>query len=472
MKELLDKKNVIGYYKDGDKIHVLVEKKQPLEELEAKDIIPSTFDSIKTDVIQSDIPQAHYYEDRIQGSDPFMAGIAIRGSETGTAGLIFEYEGKHYVLTNSHVGAGIGSRSKGSGLYETKTGRTLASLEAGSVIKTFPDYPEWIDMGRPIAETDACFALMTAIHEGCRVLGLPYPKGIRRPLKGMKVALSGRTSSVSRGEITLTNMTLTARYKSGLGIVGNTFKALRDGKGMAQAGDSGACYFDEEGYVVGIHYAGDSNGSYGVDIIRTFEELGLDVDKVTFPSRPIEEPTEENPMFITDKDGREWRVFGTDNAAKGEGAGNLFDGTNKKALFRNGSFELIPQFISADRLRGITYTVANDTDIYPIRSLTAIQIKGEEIDLMVDVPQDDKTPYAEHYIKFPSSVDINSVTRIIFYSNPGEILQIAELGFDFVAVEEPAEEPVEEPELPGEPQKDVYEVVLLKNGIEVNRMTY
>jgi hypothetical protein len=99
-----------------------------------------------------------------------------------------------------------------------------------------------------------------------------------RPQVGMKVYKIGATTGLTYGTIISINGAITVDYR-GLGIINfvNTLVIRGDGEPFSMPGDSGSFIINGKGYLVGIVFAGDPNGSisFGNSIGEIVNLLGI-----------------------------------------------------------------------------------------------------------------------------------------------------------------------------------------------------
>jgi hypothetical protein len=86
---------------------------------------------------------------------------------------------------------------------------------------------------------------------------------------------TGRTTDYTRGRITQIDVTTSVDYNGRLATFTNQLMAT----GMSAGGDSGSAVLDEEGYVIGLLYAGSSRATL-INPIQTVLEM-LRVELVT-----------------------------------------------------------------------------------------------------------------------------------------------------------------------------------------------
>jgi len=87
------------------------------------------------------------------------------------------------------------------------------------------------------------------------ILGLPYPSGIKKPAVGMKVMKSGRTTGVTNNVITGISATVAVNYgENRLAYFNDQIMAGN----MSAGGDSGSLVMSEDGYAIGLLFAGSN----------------------------------------------------------------------------------------------------------------------------------------------------------------------------------------------------------------------
>lgn len=301
-KMLLQKANVVGvmtgYKIRGEErtqelsIICMVEKKLPVSELKAGDLIPKKIDEVVTDVIEVGKIRALQI-DRKSRLRPCPMGTS-GGHYLITAGTNGELlkdrlSGKVCIGTNNHVGANSNNANIGDpylqpGPYD---GGKLPEDAIGRLLRFVPinfiGAPSECPVGRlwswlynvpaglagrrtrlmPVVQypednfVDA--ALIELTDEGdvkAEILDIGVPKGTKRAQLDMLVQKSGRTTGHTRdAPITAVDATVNVGYGQNRTA---TFKdqIIVGQSGFSAGGDSGSLVLDMEGYAVGKLFAG------------------------------------------------------------------------------------------------------------------------------------------------------------------------------------------------------------------------
>ena len=313
-RELLKKKNVVavahGFKEVGGKltreivIVCSVEKKEPLSALAAKDVISSDIEGEKTDVFVSGKIKA--LKARTDRWRPAPGGVSIGHQQVsaGTLGCLVKRDGQIFILSNNHVladsnNASIGSNILQPGKYDggTFTDR-IATLEDFVPIE-FIGAPSDCKIGNAIArifnapaasakrqtrlqavsaeqvENLVDAAIARPINEANvlpEILEIGVPVGIDIEELGMKIQKSGRTTGLTKGEITQVDAMVTVQY--GGGKTALFVDQIMAGE-MCSGGDSGSAVLDMDKNLVGLLFAGSDKTTVINPMLDVFELLGI-----------------------------------------------------------------------------------------------------------------------------------------------------------------------------------------------------
>ncbi len=312
---LLKSKNVVacgvGFKQTNGRISselcvvVSVEKKMPEAQLMPEDIVPKMVDEVKTDVQETGVIRA--LQARTDRWRPAPGGVSI-GHESitaGTLGCLVRREGQLFILSNNHVLAASNAAQVGDSILQPGPADGGTSHDRIAVLEDFVP----LDFGSsppvcPTAKTvesllnalaqmagsdhritafqetpgvntvDAALArpLSTDLVEQ-NIVAIGVPKGAREGTLNANIKKSGRTTGLTHGQITQIDATVKVSY----GSAGNaTLVDQLVAGNMSLGGDSGSAVLDDEGYVVGLLFA----GSETTTIINRIQNV-LDALKVT-----------------------------------------------------------------------------------------------------------------------------------------------------------------------------------------------
>ncbi|PVG83315.1 hypothetical protein DDE18_08445 [Nocardioides gansuensis] len=325
--ELLAKKNVVGVDIDeketgGQKtgelsIVVFVDSKQPLSKVPKADRVPPEVQGVKTDVQEIEIELQMLSAQRLVDEDfaPYVdpaayptlqGGISIGPLRSvflsppdapapgnyvfvGSLGAMVRdrASGQTMALTNFHVACvnntwSVGDRQvqqslvdggSPAGQFGSLTRATLSERVDGAVIS--------VDAGR---------AWTASVHTVGQVAGHTAAT------VGMTVQKRGRTTEHTFGTVASTDLTVSINYGSDVGV--RTFRhqiritpdTSRNAR-FSDRGDSGSVILDANRNVIGLLFAGATDGSatFANPIHSALDELGVDliVSPVTVPTKPI-----------------------------------------------------------------------------------------------------------------------------------------------------------------------------------------
>lgn len=282
-------KYVRGEKTDELAIRVYVEKKGDVAE---KDKVPETIEGVRTDVIQRKfvlhprlVPVADIELEPDEGNyDPLQGGISIgpcrlvylnateaacHGAEnagyywfTGTLGAFVRdnTSGDEMMLSNFHVMCVDDGWSAGDTMAQPSrvdTGQCPADV-VGALQRA--------SLG---GQVDCAVASHTARGYQCSIVDIGTVTGTAAATEGMAVRKRGRTTGLTYGIVDTIDLTLTLNYCNGPGLVtltnqiGIDVDAAQSAK-YSESGDSGSVVVDDARKVVGLHFAGTTDGLHGV----------------------------------------------------------------------------------------------------------------------------------------------------------------------------------------------------------------
>lgn len=316
-KKLLTLKNVTGYgigYKviGGQRtpipcLTVLVTKKEPLDVLSKRNIIPSQIKGKKTDVIESGVIEALGRKsiDRTKRQRPAPCGVSCGHYKitAGTQGMVVKRGISTFILSNNHVLADSNEAKIGDPIYQPgpydggKDSDTYAHLSEFIEIKFLEDtncpvtkavlwflngLSRLLSRGTRFKATgtqltnriDGALAIVREENVDPIQLELGSTQGINYELcVGDKVKKSGRTSGITEGEVLLTNGVARVSYGGGRTAL---FTSQIITSGMLEGGDSGSALLADDNKVVGLCFAGSSQVGIANRIESVMDELGIE----------------------------------------------------------------------------------------------------------------------------------------------------------------------------------------------------
>jgi hypothetical protein len=235
------KKIDVGYaWKNGRMtgdiaIRVHVKKKLPQKELAKKDIVPKEIDGFPVDVIESNLELQ-----RRTRRNPLVGGVETRNVNIGGVGTlgatVFNRANNapmalsnHHVYVDNRPNNAVGDRVNQPGT--TSTNDTIGTVTRSN--RTHDCAVATLNNRRQISTTIVDF--------------LGGIKGVVRPVIGMRVAKSGRTTGTTRGMIE--------------GVGTNEFTVVPvpgQWQELSLGGDSGSIWLERRSHAaVGLHFAGE-----------------------------------------------------------------------------------------------------------------------------------------------------------------------------------------------------------------------
>jgi hypothetical protein len=315
--QLLKKQNVvavgIGYktvegHTTGDlSIICSVADKKPISKLSTADLIPRVIEGIPTDVFNSGVinvvsnPKA-----RIR---PVPAGCSISHTSVtaGTLGCWVKKKDQLYLLSNNHVIANNNEASPGDliiqpGSYdgglapddviailsefvpinfredEISSAGGISGFIAGflNLLYKLSGSRTRIKVYKEQSKTNLCDAAiahpLNAEEVALEVLELGKIQGLKEGKLDMKIRKFGRTTALTNGVITQTDLSVVVNY--GYNKTALFSDQLMAGA-MSQGGDSGSAVLDEENNLVGLLFAGSDATTIINRIQNVFSALDI-----------------------------------------------------------------------------------------------------------------------------------------------------------------------------------------------------
>lgn len=214
----------------------------------------------------------------------------------GTAGcIVVDDKGNEYILSNNHVLAasnmgrvddpivqpgtvdgGIVPRDVVAHLYKYEKikfpGTCVIAKSIATVYNKFADWlgrkTRLIAIAYEFSENTVDAAIAKPLSKDLytrEILGIGIPKGMAVPKEGDRVIKSGRSSGVTEGIIIDDDATLFVNYGDKMAkFVHQLIIVHPEGKQIVAPGDSGSALLREDGYVVGLVFAGSTDGKYMV----------------------------------------------------------------------------------------------------------------------------------------------------------------------------------------------------------------
>lgn len=188
-----------------------------------------------------------------------------------------------YALSNNHVYALENQAPIGSDVLQPGRYDTNCAIDLNDVLGTLADFEPMNFMGGPNT-IDAAIALLLDpgnLGNSTPSDGYGTPKsGTVAATVGQDVQKYGRTSSLTKGEITAINATVNVGYSSGTALFVYQI-IVQSRKPFIKAGDSGSLLVtDPDLNPVGLLYAGNGSGKLAVanPIDAVLNRFGVDID--------------------------------------------------------------------------------------------------------------------------------------------------------------------------------------------------
>jgi hypothetical protein len=134
-----------------------------------------------------------------------------------------------------------------------------------------------LSCGQTANHLDASIAAVApGVTTSFDIIGLGTPKGAAEPVAGQFASMQGAKGGKKRGKITATNYDFADTYPE-FNNCKVSHVGLFETENSGIPGDSGAAVWNDAGSVMGIHFAGSSNGSIGLqcDVAYLQPDLGV-----------------------------------------------------------------------------------------------------------------------------------------------------------------------------------------------------
>ena len=219
---------------------------------------------------------------------PVPIGVSTGNAGECSAGTIScrvkDASGAVYALSNNHVyalenNAPIGSNVLQPGLYDTS-----CVYDASDVIGTLFDFEPIVFSTSANNTIDAAIASTTTLSVGNATpsdgYGTPKSTTVGAYLN-QGIQKYGRTTSLTKGNVVAINATINIGYSSGTARFINQIIVYGSRGAFIKPGDSGSLLVSDPGKnPVGLLFAGDSSGKYGIanPIDPVLARFGVTVD--------------------------------------------------------------------------------------------------------------------------------------------------------------------------------------------------
>ena len=219
--------------------------------------IPDEIEGVPTDVVETGVFSIGrrfppIYQRRVR---PAPAGVSIGHYQVsaGTFGALVRHGGDVSILSNNHVLANEGKAQAGDPILQPGTydgGRvdrdTIAHL--ADAVKLEAEATNLADaaIATPVVKDDVA----------PEVLHIGRVRGDAEPEIGLAVRKSGRTTRVTSGRVSATDVTLRVGYPDGFLVFADQFLIRGDPDRFSGPGDSGSLIVDAGNRAVGLLFAG------------------------------------------------------------------------------------------------------------------------------------------------------------------------------------------------------------------------
>jgi hypothetical protein len=238
-------------------LQVYVNRKVHPRLLAPEDRIPEEVEGCPTDIVETGTFSIGrkfppIYQRRLR---PALAGVSIGHHEVsaGTFGALVRERGETYILSNNHVLANENEGKVGDPILQP--GRFDGGRPDRDTIAQLADFVK--------LETEATNTVDAAVATPIvrddvapEVLHIGRVKGDAEPEIDMVVRKSGRTTRLTEGRISATDVTLRVMYSDGFVVFTDQFLVSGGRGGFSGPGDSGSLIVTADNKAVGLLFAG------------------------------------------------------------------------------------------------------------------------------------------------------------------------------------------------------------------------
>ena len=316
-KELMSKANVvatgIGYKKTAGKktdelcIVCSVDTKISKNKLSAQDLIPSSVQSVSTDVVRTGLFRT--LQDPTGRFRPAPGGVSIGHKDitAGTFGCVVKKNDTLFILSNNHVLANSNAAEIGDEILQPgpHDGGTLPADHIANLSEFVPVTFDGQGGADPCGIAGGVAAFLNgiagilgsktrlyqtrniqaenlvdcAIAEPLdqndiknEILNIGQIGGVDEATVGMAIKKSGRTTGFT--EDTVDQIDVTVRVNFGSGRIATFVDQILTGP-MSQGGDSGSAIINDQNKIVGLLFAGSDTSTIFCRIQNVFQLLGV-----------------------------------------------------------------------------------------------------------------------------------------------------------------------------------------------------
>ena len=308
-------KYVNGARTDTVAIRVSVAEKKAVSKLSKAEKVPADIEGVPTDVIErvfepfaadagatnkvklDDIePQVYTTRHR-----PLVGGISVGPCRsiggyifTGTAGAIVKDNatGDPMLLSNFHVMCVDNTWNVGDDMAQP------SRVDGGSCPA---DYVGELTRATLSAAVDGAVARIDGVAYSCEVVNIGKVAGTKAAALGMNVRKHGRTTELTHGSVDSVSLTVNVDYGDGIGVqtLTNQIGIAPDtaqNSHFSKKGDSGSVIMADDRKVVGLLFAGSSDGyTIANQIANVLSELNVTMctaPTLTLPPKVIKDLTD------------------------------------------------------------------------------------------------------------------------------------------------------------------------------------
>jgi hypothetical protein len=254
-------------------VSIYVVRKAPLDEVDPSALVPTEYEGVPTDVVES----GEFVIATERGRHrPVPLGVSVghANGDTGTVGFLGKRDSELVIVSNNHVLARENRAGRGDAILQP------GPVDGGGAGDQVGELEGWValDFGGSKNPIDAAVARV----DEAAVTGQLYGGGtiaptLGKPSRNAIVRKCGRTSGLTRGVVTDVSATIKLRFPSGMALMSE--QILIQGLGgsvFSEPGDSGSLVVEEGSDLpLGLLCGGSSRFTLANQIDQVLTGLGV-----------------------------------------------------------------------------------------------------------------------------------------------------------------------------------------------------
>jgi hypothetical protein len=253
-------------------VAVYVERKVPRELVAGAALVPSEYDGVPTDVVESGELTPQTGRGRYR---PALAGVSLahHASTAGTLGFVARRAGELFVVSNNHVLAQENEATMGDSILQP--GPADGGQQADEIAKLAAWEPLDFAGGDNLIDAAIAETEEHLVSNGVYGVGVLSSQP-QAPSRGLVVRKRGRTTLLTQGVVRDVDATIKMPYHNGVAVLTEQILVRGVAGAFSEGGDSGSLVFAEKSRrPVGLLCGGSPRISVVNRISPVLDALGL-----------------------------------------------------------------------------------------------------------------------------------------------------------------------------------------------------